>query len=41
MKAFDDIVYKTREIIRQKRKNPRKHKPKKLYNMVYKKLQIA
>ena len=36
MEAFDDIVYKTREIIRPNRKNPRNHKPKKLYNMVYK-----
>jgi hypothetical protein len=38
IKAFDIIVYKTREIIRPNRKNPRNHKPKKLYNMVYKRL---
>lgn len=38
IKAFDDIVYKTREIIRPNRTNPRKHKPKKQYNMVYKKI---
>jgi hypothetical protein len=38
MEAFDDLVYKTREIIRPNRKNPRNHKPKKLYNMVYKRL---
>jgi hypothetical protein len=38
LKAFDAIVYNTREVIRSKRKNPRKHKPKKLYNMVYKKM---
>ena len=36
--AFDEIVYKTREIIRPDRKNPRNHKPKKLYNMVYKRI---
>ena len=38
IEAFDDLVYKTREIIRPNRKNPRNHKPKKLYNMVYKRL---
>lgn len=38
IKAFDDLVYSTREIIRPNRKNHRKHKPKKLYNMVYKRL---
>jgi hypothetical protein len=38
IEAFDDIVYKTREIIRPNRKYPRNHKPKKLYNMVYKRL---
>lgn len=38
IKAFDDLVYCTREIIRPNRKNHRKHKPKKLYNMVYKRL---
>jgi Transposase DDE domain len=35
---FDDIVYKTREIIRPNRKNPRKHKIKKKYDMNYKPL---
>ncbi len=38
IEAFDEIVYKTREIIRLNRKNPRNHKPKKLYNMVYKRI---
>lgn len=38
MQAFDELVYKTREIIRLDRKNPRNHKPKKLYNMVYKRI---
>jgi hypothetical protein len=38
IEAFDDLVYKTREIIRPNRKNPRNHRPKKLYNMVYKRL---
>jgi len=36
--AFDDIVYKTREIIRPNRNVPRKHKLKKQYNMVYKRI---
>lgn len=36
--AFDDIVYKTREIIRPDRKNERKHKQKKPYCMNYKRL---
>lgn len=36
--AFDDLVYKTREIIRPGRSNPRKHRQKKPYNMNYKPL---
>jgi Transposase DDE domain len=36
--AFDDIVYKTRELIRPDRKNERKHKPKRQYHMNYKRL---
>lgn len=36
IKAFDNLVYATREIIKPNRSNPRKHKPKKKYNMVYK-----
>ncbi len=36
--AFDDIVYKTREIIRPNRKNERKHRQKKPYCMNYKRL---
>lgn len=38
LKAFDDIVFNTREIIRPNRKNKRKHRPKKLYSMNYKRL---
>lgn len=38
LRAFDDIVYNTREIIRPDRKNERKHHQKKLYNMNYKRL---
>ncbi len=38
IKAFDEIIYKTREIIRPNRSVPRKHKPKKNYSMNYKKL---
>ena len=38
LKAFDDIVYNTREIIRPGRKNKRKHRQKKLYSMNYKRL---
>lgn len=38
IKAFDDIVSKTREIIRPNRILPRKHKPKKQYSMNYKRL---
>jgi len=33
MKAFDQIVSKTREIIRPGRKNERNHRPKKPYSM--------
>lgn len=36
--AFDEIVYKTREIIRKGRSFPRKHKPKKRYSPNYKPL---
>lgn len=36
--AFDDIVYKTREIIRPGRNIKRKQKPKKLFSMNYKQL---
>jgi hypothetical protein len=38
LKAFDEIVYKTREIIRPNRTEPRKHKQKKPYSMNYKPL---
>lgn len=38
LRAFDDIVYNTREIIRPDRKNERKHRPKKPYCMNYKRL---
>jgi hypothetical protein len=38
LKAFDDIVYNTREIIRPDRKNERKHRQKKPYCMNYKRL---
>jgi len=38
IKAFDDIVYKTREVIRPGRKNERKHRQKKPYCMNYKRL---
>jgi len=38
LEAFDDIVAKTREIIRPKRSMPRPHKPRKQYAMNYKKL---
>lgn len=38
IKAFDDLVYKTREIIRPGRKNEHKKKNKKSYNMLYKRL---
>jgi len=36
--TLDDIVYKTREIIRPDRKNERKHHVKKTYRMNYKRL---
>ena len=36
LEAFDDIVYKTREIVRPNRSNPRNHKPKRPYYMNYK-----
>ena len=36
--CFDEIVYKTRELIRPNRKNPRNHKLKKTYSMNYKPL---
>ncbi len=38
LEVFDDIVAKTREIIRPKRSMPRPHKPRKQYAMNYKKL---
>ena len=38
LRAFDDIVYNTREIIRPDRKNKRKHRQKKPYSMNYKRL---
>jgi len=38
MHAFDKIVEKTREIIRPGRSNERKHRPKRLYSMNYKRL---
>lgn len=38
IKAFDKIVYLTREVIRPGRSNPRKHKQKKPYSMAYKRL---
>ena len=38
IKSFDEIVYKTREIIRPCRKAKRKKKPKKKYSMNYKRL---
>lgn len=36
LQAFDDLVAKTREIVRPNRSNPRKHKPPKRYYMNYK-----
>lgn len=36
--AFDALVFKTRELIRPHRKEPRKHKQKKQYHMAYKRL---
>lgn len=38
LNAFDQIVSKTREVIRPGRKNERKHRPKKPYSMNYKPL---
>jgi hypothetical protein len=38
LEAFDDVVKKTREIIRPNRKVPRNKKPKRLYYMNYKRL---
>jgi IS4 transposase len=38
LRAFDDLVAKTREIVRPNRSNPRKHKPPKRYYMNYKRL---
>lgn len=38
IKAFDDIVYKTRELLRPGREFPRTHKPKRKYFMTYKRL---
>lgn len=38
IQAFDDIVFKTREIVRPGRKNERKKRPKKLHYMNYKAL---
>ena len=38
IEAFDDVVYKTREIIRPGRSVERNHRPKKNYSMNYKKL---
>lgn len=38
IKAFDNIVQKTLEIIRPNRKFPRKKKPKRVYHMNYKRL---
>jgi len=38
LEAFDQLVYKTREIIRPNRSEPRKHRQKKPYSMNYKPL---
>jgi len=38
IQAFDDVVAKTREIIRPGRSNERNHRPKRLYSMNYKRL---
>ena len=38
IKAFDQVVYNTRELVRPDRSNPRKHKPKRKYYMNYKRL---
>jgi hypothetical protein len=36
LNAFDELVYKTRELVRKARKNPIKKKPKRPYHMNYK-----
>jgi len=38
LQAFDQLVEKTREIVRPGRSNPRSKKPKKPYSMNYKRL---
>ena len=38
LEAFDEIVYRTREIIRPNRSEPRIHRPKKPYSINYKPL---
>jgi hypothetical protein len=38
LEAFDEIVYKTREIIRPNRSEPRPKKPRKQYHMNYKRI---
>ena len=38
LETFDEIVYKTREIVRPDRSEPRPKKPKKPYSMNYKRL---
>ncbi|MFN9319534.1 MAG: hypothetical protein ACK58Q_03035, partial [Chitinophagales bacterium] len=38
LKVFDDIVYRTREIVRKGRSLERKKRPRKNYSMNYKKL---
>lgn len=38
LEAFDNIVFKTRELVRPNRTNPRNHKPKRKYYMNYKRL---
>lgn len=38
LETFDEIVYKTREIVRPDRSEPRQKKPKKPYSMNYKRL---
>lgn len=38
LKAFDDLVYRTRELIRPGRNEPRHHRQKKRHSMNYKKL---
>jgi hypothetical protein len=36
IKAFDEIVFNTRELIRPGRQNPRNHKPKRDFHQNYK-----